>query len=180
MMANENVLSRKGMALVRRALDAAAVADGLTAPRDGVAAGGFTELYAYATRPDRAPRAELLAALETDDELRRRFEALLRDIAFYRLPQVAAASGAAVSHRAVEGCRISLRESRAEASQVFVIIELDDRTAKPGSLFVCGAGQAVRRVALPEPREGRVQLLLEAGSDIVQGLRDIDTEIFLR
>ena len=166
---------------VRQALDAAALAARLTGPAGRPAAIGFAELYAYATDPAHVPRAELLLVLDEDERLRADFAALLRTTASIRLPQAAAASSGALSAREAEGCRISFRESKADAAQIYVIIELADTSAPaPGSLFVCGADQTVRKIALPEAQDGRIQLLLEADSDLVQGLRDIDTEVFLR
>lgn len=166
---------------VRQALDAAAVAERLTGTAGRPAAIGFAELYAYATDPAHTPRAELLSALDEDERLRADFAALLRNTALIRLPQAAAASSGALSAREAEGCRITFRESKADAAQIYVIIELADISAPaPGSLFVCGADHTVRKIALPKPQDGRIQLLLEADSDLVQGLRDIDTEVFLR
>ena len=180
MMAGENRLRRDELDQVRRALDAAERTDRLMAASGNPSDVGFSELYAYATQADRAPRRELLVALDADACLRRKFEALLRETSMYHLPRVAAAAASDISRREAEGCRISLRSSRAEESQVFVIIELSDPAARPGSLFVCGKDRGVRRVDLSEPRDGRIQLLLENDSDIVQGLRDIETEVFLR
>tara|TARA_B100000676_G_C18087433_1_gene856272 strand:- start:1624 stop:1776 length:153 start_codon:yes stop_codon:yes gene_type:complete len=36
-----------------------------------------------------------------------------------------------------------------------------------------------RRLALPEPRDGLIQLLMESGSDFLAALRDPDNEIFI-
>ena len=64
--------------------------------------------------------------------------------------------------------------------QIFVIIKLVDHDARPGSLFICPEGRPTEKIALPAPRSGRIQLLFDTESPILRGLRNIDTEVFLR
>ncbi len=180
MTTDETVLDPAALALVRRALDAKALSESVLEGNGDRPAIGFADLYRYATDPDYQPKPELVRAVSDNLDLRRDFEALLRNTALVRLPQVAAASSGAIQTREAEGCRLAFRESRADSDQLYVIIELTDKAAQPSSLFVCGDGQLVQKISLPTPRDGRVQLLLDAGSDLVAALRNIDSEVFLR
>ena len=173
-------LSEAEMALVQRALDVAEVSDRLLHAPTAATAVAFADLYAYATRPDYQPSDALLTALESDTPTRRDFEALLKNTASYWIPQAAAASSGSVATREIDGCRMTFRTSKANENQVYVIIEFTDREAKPGALFVASPGAATMKLALPNARDGRVQLLLEADSEMAQRLQDVDTEVFLR
>ena len=178
-MAPDNPLSDQEMTLVRNALDAVELTDQMLASAENATV-SFAEIYAYATDPEIEPSARLLQALSEDGRVRRDFDALLRNTSQYFLPQVAAASSGDVSTREIDGCKITFRSSRADADQIFVIIKLVDHDARPGSLFICPEGRPTEKVALPAPRSGRIQLLFETDSPILRGLRNIDTEVFLR
>ena len=164
-------------------MDALSVADGLGAPATpGTEARvGFSVLYAYATDPSFEPDPTTLRALEDDPRLRADFQRLIRNTALVRMPEVAAAGTGDIEAREAEGCRIVFRPSRADDKQIYVIVEMRDRTAPPPSmLFICYPDESCRRVSLPEGRDGRFQLLLEADSDVARGLRDIATEVFVK
>lgn len=180
MATNGKTLNDAEQLLIRQALDAAELSDKLLQSESTAPAIGFAELYAYATQPDHVPSATLLAALDTEGRVRRDFESLLQNVSVYWMPQVAAASSGTISTREIDGCRITFRRSKADAGQIFAIIELADRTANPNTLFVYGKNRPMTKVALPEARDGRIQLLLEAESDVAQGLLDIETEVVLR
>jgi hypothetical protein len=173
-------LNDRELTLVRNTLDATDIAGRLLEGNTQNAAIGFSEIYAYATRPDHSPSAALLRALDSAGPVRRDFEALLKNISVYWMPQVAAASSGEVSTREIDGCRMTFRASKADAGQIFVIIEFMDKSAHPSALFVCGQHKPMSKVELPEVRDGRIQLLLNADSNTVKGLRDIATEVFLR
>ena len=178
-MAPDNPLSDQEMALVRHALDAVELTNQMLASAENATV-SFAEIYAYATNSEIVPSARLLQALSEDGRVRRDFDALLRNTSQYFLPQVAAASSGDVSTREIDGCKITFRSSRADADQIFVIIKLGDHDTRPGSLFICPEGRPTEKVALPAPRSGRIQLLFDTDSPILRGLRNIDTEVFLR
>ena len=145
----------------------------------------FSRLYAYASGA-RAEDAEVAAALARDGGLRRDFQRLLARAAPYYMPQVAAASTGPVSERVGAGCRIRLEPSKAEAGQVYVIVELDDKEAQPGTMFVVdgdgeGDGEGwTQRQALPPARDGVIQILAAEGSELVRGLGNLKSEVYLR
>lgn len=180
MATDGKTLSDQELKFVRESLDAAELADRLLRNDTNASVIGFAEIHAYATRPDHMPSDALLRALEGDTQTRRDFEALLRNVSAYWMPQVAAASSGEITTREVDGCRMTFRASKADSDQVFVIIEFTDKAAKPETLFVCGREKPMTKIALPSARDGRVQLLLESNSAELHGLRDVDTEVFLR
>ena len=173
-------LNDREMTLVRNALDAAEMTEHLLHGDAQTTSIGFAEIYAYATQPNYRPSDALRLALTSDSGVRRDFEMLLKNVSIYWMPKVAAASSGEVSTREIDGCRITFHASKADANQIFVIIEFTDQSASPRTLFICGQDIPMTKVELPEVRDGRIQLLLEAGSDAVKGLRDIGTEVFLR
>jgi hypothetical protein len=138
-------------------------------------------LYAYATGSEDPEDPELERALEGDPELRADLHRLLEKTATSYLPRVAAASSGPITVREGPGCRIRFEASRAEPSQTFVMIELTDReTPVPGHLFVCDAENHCLKCPLPPAHDGAIQILLEQGSELLDRLLDIDTEVFLR
>ena len=180
MTTDPNTLNDRELTLVRNTLDATNMAGHLLKGDGKSTTVGFSEIHAYATRPDHSPSDALLRALDSDGRVRRDFEALLKNVSVYWMPQVAAASSGDVSTREIDGCRMTFRASRADPDQMFVIIEFTDTSARPSTLFVCGQDKPMSKIELPVARDGRIQLLLDANSDAVKGLRDIATEVFLR
>lgn len=164
-------------ALFERSLQAKAV----LARSEAGAGIGPSDLMGYIADPNHRRAAEVVAALKVNPKLCADFDHLMRRMARYSVPRLAAASssGAATS-RSAEGCRVTLRPSRADSRQVYVIIELDDLTAAPQALFVCAAERSHVRYPLPPPQDGTVQILTDEASDLVSALRDIDAEVFLR
>jgi hypothetical protein len=119
--------------------------------------------------------------LERDPALRADLHRLLEKTAVSYLPQVAAASSGTIKVREGQGCLIRFEASRAEPSQTFVVIELTNpETPVPGHLFVCDAENHCLKYPLPPASDGAIQILLEQGSDLLDRLLDIDTEVFLR
>ena len=142
---------------------------------------GMSQLYAYATDPETVPDPDLEAAISRDEKLRADFELLLERTALSRFPRVAAASTGTIAEREADGCTIRFRQSHAEPSQTYIIIELAaGQSETPQSLFLCGPALAPRKYALPEAHEGVIQLLVESDAEVLEGLRDIDAEVFLR
>ena len=106
---------------------------------------------------------------------------ILERTALHRLPRVAAASPGTITSRDGAGCRIRLQESRAEPDQTYVIIEVADAAGlSPAHMFIVDAGGQCRKFALPEARNGVIQFLVERQSDLLAGLLDIKTEVFLK
>jgi len=141
---------------------------------------GIERLYAYAVEPD-VQDPELDGALQTDETLREDFQRLLHRTAMLRVPRVAAASPGTIMSRDGDGCQIRFQESRAEPNQTYVIIELTDKIAKaPARLFVVDSKNRCQKFSLPPARNGIIQFLVEQNSDLLVGLLDIKTEVFLR
>lgn len=147
----------------------------------------FSRLYHYATAGDGAD-AELEAALRTNARMRDDLRHLIAKTARHHQPAVAAAgslmtdvSQAGAAERQGSGWRLWIRPSRAERSQFYVIIEVDDsRRAVPSVLFLFNPGRGCRRFDLPRSQDGIVQVLVERHSDLLHQLRDTKTEVFLR
>lgn len=142
---------------------------------------GFGDLYAFASDPDRPMSSELVEALRADRRLEEDLVRLLDRTAVYRFPRAAAASSGPVARRDGELFRIALRPSRAEPSQVYIVIELVDLDAAPPQLiYVCRRGRPCEKHRLPVAHDGAIQILADANSPLVQALRDGGAEVFLR
>ena len=151
-----------------------------TEARDAAERISGTRLYAYATDPDNVADDALNLALAADPKLADDFRRLLQRTALVRFPQVAAASSGAVSGRAVEGYRISFEPSRAEPTQTYVIIDIfADHDVGPKCLFVCREGRQTQKIALPQGRNGVVQILLDNDDEALVDLRHPDSEVYL-
>lgn len=138
-----------------------------------------SRLYAYAAGLV-AEDAGIEAALAADPRLAADFARLLARTSTWQLPRLAAASSGEDVVRSGDNCRIELRRSEAEPSQVYLIIELAAPEALPTRLFVTrGDGQVVS-AELPDARDGVIQLLVGADTALVAALRDVGAEIFLR
>ncbi len=163
------------------AFDALATLDALADLEDAgrVAPVGFTDIYDYVVddRPDR--EARVAVALERSPGLRADAERLLRKSALHHFPRAAAASSGPITQRQGNGFSLRLRPSRANPAHVYVIIEIAPNKA-PVALFVCGDGRRYQKHALPEARDGTIQILAEAESDLIRALSDTATEVFLR
>jgi len=181
------VPSGAGRAALEKAFDALLKLDELRRPADPEAAASrpipVSRLYDYATDAQRDDDAEVEEALARDPRLAADLRRLLEKTALRHVPRAVAASTGPVRERHGEGCRVRLQPSRAEPGQTYVIIEIappSDPAESPRALFVCDAGNRCRRYTLPEARDGVVQLLAEAQSDLVRALEDIRSEVYLR
>ncbi len=142
---------------------------------------GFSDVFAFATDPRREMDNTLREALLRNPRLRRDLDRMLANRPVYRFRRVAAASSGEVDGREGDGFSIRLRSSRADPRHTFVNIELAAGTEKaPTMLFVCRNGDEYIKHFLPEPQGGVIQLLVETESDLVNALRDIQTEVFIR
>ena len=170
-------LTQHQRALAECAFDALSTLDAIATEARDRASGerlvGFADIYAYVNEPDRPMNARLSKALEADTRLRDDLLRLLSKTAGYRCPRSAAAGTKALESRHGQGFTIRLRPSRAEPSQVYVVIELLDRAAvTPKALFVAEHQEGLLKHALPEARGGTVQLLAETESDLIRALQD--------
>jgi hypothetical protein len=142
---------------------------------------GIGELYRHVRDPDASVPPGLLKALDEDVQLRADFARLAAKNALCRFPVAAAASSGVVANRECAGFRITLRKSRAESNQVYIIIDLSTHDdAPPSHLFVLGEEIRYCKHRLPTPLDGTIQILAEDGSDIVRALEDCHSEVFLR
>ncbi len=144
---------------------------------------GFRDVYRYATEPDQPMSPALSQALQSNGRLRGDLRHLLQRTTALQLSGRAAASSGTITTRQGEGFRMTLRESRAERGQIYVIIRFGDAvTPPPKLLFVVDDVSGFRKLPLPAPSAGAVQLLLDADADadLVTALRDPRTEVFMR
>lgn len=138
-----------------------------------------SRLFAYACGMI-ASDPQIDGALAADARLAADFARMLDRSAPWRLPRLAAASTGPAVVRTGENCRIELRVSAAEPSQVYVIIELAAPETVPTRLFVARPGGPVVSAELPAARDGTVQLLSGVDTPLVAALRDVGAEIYLR
>lgn len=141
----------------------------------------FDDLYRFAFDPAMALSDDQSLALESSPRLRADLRSLVARAAQGEALIAAAASSGTITTRHGTSFRMTLRESRADRSQVYVLIQINGKAAlAPRALFVIDDASACRKVALPTPLNGTVQLLLDADSDIVAALRDPATEVFVQ
>ena len=141
----------------------------------------FDDLYRLASDPDMTMSEELSLGLANDPRLRADLRRLIGRSSPGGLLLAAAASSGAITTRHGTSFRMTLRESHADRSQIYVVIELAAKSAAaPRALFVINQQAACQKVPLPSPLNGTVQLLLDADSAIVAALRDPATEVFVQ
>lgn len=122
---------------------------------------------------------ELAAVLLSDERTGSDFRALLDRTALVYFPAVSTAASGEVRTRTAGPHRIRFGSSRAGTGQVYVVIELVPATNAPSTLFVCGDGWRTRKIDLPPPQGGVIQIFLEQSDDILRSLRDPNAEVFL-
>jgi hypothetical protein len=164
------------MAFAERLFDAASTLDMLRADTVAPRPVAFPTLYRYATDPAFEPDPALPGTIAADARLATDFAALLRRVALASIPPAAAAATEGeIDGRHAGDWRIRIRRVQANPNQVWVIIDYAGRDVDlPQSLFVDGVRQP-----LPPARDGRFQFRLDADSNLVRLLRDIDSEVFL-
>lgn len=156
-------------------------ADSLTRPdRSASRRVSPADLAAYIADPTCQGAEEISAALRADARLLDDFQHLLRRLSVTALPRMAAASSGVVTRREADGCRITLKPSRANSSQLYVLIEFADLDRVPTALFALSAQGRHMRHPLPPAEAGRLQLLVDADSELVSYLCDVDAEVFLQ
>lgn len=123
----------------------------------------------------------LEAALFQNLSLRRAYKTLLTQMAYFHIPQAIAASSEVYPARDCQGCRIRLQASRAESSQLYLIIEISDqRRDMPTKLSAFQKDEAYAQLDLPDARNGVIQTIIEIDSDLASLLKDPKVEIYLR
>ena len=163
--------------IARESLDSLTARDHATTPP----VVSFHDIYRYATDPGVRSSADLTRALSSDARAREDLRCLLARVAPYRPVTRAAASSGAVTTRSGTGFEITLRESRADRDQLYLIIKLASTTIPaPGTLFVIGDGEGCRKIPLPKPADGVIQLLLDTASDLAGALCNPKSDVFLR
>jgi len=141
----------------------------------------FDDIYQFATDPDATAGSALALALATNDRVRADLHRLLCRTAPMRPMTRAAASSGAITTRLGSGFEMILRESRADRGQIYLIIRLGQFShPSPTTLFVINEGAACRKVPLPVPTDGVIQMLLDVTSDLAASLCDPKTDVFLR
>lgn len=142
---------------------------------------GMSDLFAFVNDPDQEMGPQLATALAESEMLRDDLSRLLERTARYRFPLVAAASSGPVARRDGELYRIALRPSRAEPSQVYIVIDYADLDApQPQLIYVCRPGCPCEKHRLPAAHDGTIQILADEASPLVEALRDRRAEVFLR
>ncbi|MCW9035531.1 MAG: hypothetical protein OQJ97_15030 [Rhodospirillales bacterium] len=140
-----------------------------------------SRLYAYANGSLLYPQSDLDKALGQNLSLRRTYKSMVSKVASFYLPESLAASSDALPTREGEGCRISLKKSRAEPDQIYIIVELTkERDAHAEVLVVCGEDDLLAQIALPTPRNGVSQVIVEKNSEILTLLADPKSEAYVR
>lgn len=173
--------------------DAASLSEAVFIARDGLnnlsrqtqetadPAVSFHEIYQFATDPDATAGPVLSLALATSDRVRADLHRLLCRTAPMQPTARAAASSGAITTRQGSGFEMTLRESRADRGQIYLIIRLGEFSQpSPTTLFVINHGAACRKVPLPAPSDGVIQMLLDVTSDLAASLCDPKTDVFLR
>ena len=142
---------------------------------------GFDDLYRYANDPGTPMDERLRLTLAASPRLRADLRRLIERSAKSGALIAAAASSGTITTRHGTSFRMTLRESRADRNQIYVVIRLASKTTiAPRALFVINEQTSCQKVPLPAPLDGTVQLLLDADSDIVAALRNPTTEVFVQ
>ena len=134
-----------------------------------------SEVWTALTAGDPLPAAA--AGVMSPEDLAR----MLERVSFAALPVLAAAATGdqPTAVRTGDGVRLTLSPSRAEPSQVYATIDLTDRSVTPRRLVVLSTDGATTDLVLPNPVDGVIQVLLEAGAPVLEALGDPDSRIYL-
>ncbi|SCA56813.1 conserved hypothetical protein [Candidatus Terasakiella magnetica] len=139
----------------------------------------FSELFAYAHDPNHTSSPVLQAALLNDLKLRRGLKRLLEKQSIVHMARAAAASTGDIDIREADGFKISLKPSKADASQIYLLIEAIDRDETPSLLFINQEDGPILRLVIDDFYDGEAQILLSSDDDIVKALRNVKSEVIL-
>ncbi len=138
-----------------------------------------SRLYARAVGEARADDPQLDDRINQDPELRRVYYRLVAKTARYPGLELMAASTGVLEREGV-GFRLRCQQSRAEPSQYYVMIELEDATVQE-SMRLIVFDSAKRRKEYPlVARDGVAQFMIDQASELLHLLRQPGTEVFLR
>lgn len=137
-------------------------------------------LQRYATRGDIDLSREQWQQVSQNERLGEALGRFLRNASVAYFPRLAAASSGEDAPRRGDGFALRLVPTRAREDQLYLIVTIDETFDKPFDTLTLRPAQGpVVRHPLPQPRDGRIQILLPQDSDVVQALRN-DAEIFLQ
>ena len=129
-------------------------------------------------------QAAMEAAIRVDLNLYRSYRSLLTTLARRHIPRARAADDGERYQRAAEGVRISWRESRADAAQVYLMVELDPTAGfSDGEQLTLivepGEKPPAQRRQLEPLSGGGCQLILAADDPLLIALQEDDAEIYI-
>lgn len=180
MTARWNELGAHGQAAVEAAFVALESVALLGRAAEAPATVAPSMLWAHLTGAAPLPAGRLAAALLADPELRDTLRGMLPRAAVATGARVAAAaSDDRVTERAGDGFRLRLLPARGVPDQTWIMIMLDRPDPAPTRLTVLPGDGAPVSVALDPPSDGTVQLLVASRSDLVRGLADPTSTVFL-
>lgn len=140
-------------------------------------------LYRAASDPRAFLPASLVGRMATDPSLRADFNMLLERVSQCHFPRAAAASSGALTEREANGYKLRLKPSRANAEQVYLLIDLPDhgtaRENPPQGLKLQKSDGTILQTPLGAPAEGTIRVVLESASELVEALGDPASQIFL-
>lgn len=106
--------------------------------------------------------------LFADPRLRADYARLKRDVltrrGAFELPRLVAAGDRDLDERRFPGGVARLAPSATDAAQIYLVIELDDRSSAPRTLILEADIGTIAKLALPAPDDGIIQLLLDERS----------------
>lgn len=165
--------------LALAALDAESAINAL---RDGDASGrmSFSELFAYVNDPAFIVPGDFDARLKSTPQAQENLLRLMQKAAIISMPRLAAAATDGPVRREVEGAVLTLMTSKADADQLYLIIELTRTLPRlPKHIVVLSDAFGPRRLALPEFSDERAQIIIGAESEMALALMAPETEVFL-
>ena len=140
-----------------------------------------SRLWAYAQGQLTDDVRDVEQALDQNPAMRKTYMDMIRSAALFSFPEAMAASEAdTLPERTDQGCKLSLKPSRAEESQLYLIVELADTSKTPRALIVSDQEDRTSLLTLPDARNGIIQVIVEKNSDIVRLLRDPKSEAYLK
>lgn len=139
----------------------------------------FSVLFQYMNEKESIPEIENF--LEKNTSLRKDYKRLIEKYMIPIIPLgIAADTGNDVVREGI-GCRIKFIPSTAEPTQTYVVVEFtEDLNSTEPTLFICDEFDRCTKISLEAVRDGKVQLLLQNDSDLLQRLRNKKTIVFRR
>lgn len=135
-------------------------------------------LFRAATDPAAPIPATLVGRLATDPGLRADFDRLVDRVAACRISRAAAASSGRLDRREAGGYVLRIKPSRADASQVYLLIDCPSEGPVPQALLIRD-GDTILKRALNAPQDGTIRLVLKSTDPLVAAIGDPATEIDL-